>query len=146
MPVAGGLFVSTLDVYLLRGDMAEAPRDCDTANGRPATIAAAYDRIARMVCSDRDEITFSQAVHMARTWGQAQEHQIATAIRVVIGRQPSRPTTIVVSGSGEFLARRVIGNMTELAPYRVLSLGEALAPEIASAACAYAVTQLALRR
>ena len=40
-PLAAELFATTLDVYLLLGDIPEVGEDCHTANGQPATRAAA---------------------------------------------------------------------------------------------------------
>jgi hypothetical protein len=52
------------------------------------------------------------------------------------------PALFLLSGSGEFLARKVLA----LVPGTVnpcISLGERLGPEISQAACAYAVAVLA---
>ena len=44
-PVAAELFATTLDVYLLLGLIPEDAADTNTADGRPATIACALDRL-----------------------------------------------------------------------------------------------------
>ena len=56
------LFATTLDAYLLLGDIAENEHDLETANGKPAIMSAAQDRIARLLCGDRDEISMDEAV------------------------------------------------------------------------------------
>jgi probable H4MPT-linked C1 transfer pathway protein len=145
VPVAAELFATMHDVFLLLGDVPEDPADGDTANGRPATIAAAHDRIARMVCSDRDDVSLDRARQFAQQFADGQQATILEAVRTVIDRQPSPPATVVVSGSGEFLARRVVAALPELQSGRTVSLSTALAPELAAAACAYAVAQLAVR-
>ena len=48
------LFATTRDVYLTLGDLPEEADDTSTADGRPATRAFARDRLARMVCADRE--------------------------------------------------------------------------------------------
>ncbi len=52
--LAAELFATTLDLYLVRGEIPADVDDRDTADRRPATIEAARDRLARMICSDRD--------------------------------------------------------------------------------------------
>jgi probable H4MPT-linked C1 transfer pathway protein len=145
IPLAAEWFATTLDVYLLLEDITEDAADCDTANGRTATRDAAHDRIARMVCSDRDDVSREQAIDLARHFAIVQREQIAEAVRTVLRRETDLPTRMVLSGSGEFLARRVVQSLPELNAAPQISLSQALAPEIATAACAYAVTQLALR-
>jgi uncharacterized hydantoinase/oxoprolinase family protein len=98
-----------------------------------------------MMCSDRDDVASEQAIELARHFACAQQEQITAAVRTVLRRQTDSPTRVVLSGSGEFLARRVAQSLPELAAASQLSLSQLLAPEIATAACAYAVTQLALR-
>ena len=54
---AAELFATTLDVYLIRGEIAEDPENRDTADGRPATKAHAHARIARMLGADLETST-----------------------------------------------------------------------------------------
>jgi (4-(4-[2-(gamma-L-glutamylamino)ethyl]phenoxymethyl)furan-2-yl)methanamine synthase len=145
IPIAAELFATTLDAYLLLRDLPEDPADQDTANGGPATVAAAQDRIARMVCSDREDVSREDAVRLARHFAAMQQRQIVVAVRTVLGRLAELPGMVVLSGSGEFLSRRVIEAVPELAAARIVSLADAMDPGIAEAACAYAVTQLAVR-
>lgn len=144
--VAAELFATSLDVYLLLGDIPENPADSETANGGPATRAAAQDRLARMVCGDRHEVNGQRSMELARWFAERQRHQIAEAVWTVIGRTASPVGTVITSGSGEFLARRVVAGMPELVQSHLISLGETLSPEVASAACALAVAQLATER
>src|SRR5262249_6004559 len=46
-----------LDASLILGPVAEAPDDRNTADGRPATRAAAPARLARMLCADLETST-----------------------------------------------------------------------------------------
>ncbi len=62
VPLAAELFATMLDVYLLTGEIAEDADDTNTANGRPATVDAAWDRIARSLCCDRSECTLKKPV------------------------------------------------------------------------------------
>jgi probable H4MPT-linked C1 transfer pathway protein len=141
--MAAELFATTLDVYLLLGDIAEDEQDFETANGKPATRSAAHDRMARMVCGDRHEVTLEDAVQMARFIGDVQRQRLAGALERVLQRLPKPCQSVIVSGSGSFLARRLIADHRRLAAATVRSLDELLSPGIAEAACAYAVANLA---
>lgn len=54
--VAAELFATTYDAHLVLGNVPEGPADCDTADGRPATVKNAQARLARMLCADRTEL------------------------------------------------------------------------------------------
>ena len=140
--LAAELFATTLDVYLLLGDIAEDEFDLETANGKPATKAAAHDRIARLLCGDRDEVSFDEAVLIARFLADVQRQRLAGALERVVQRLPGRCESVIVSGSGSFLARRLIADNRRLAGTKVTSLDELRSPGIAAAACAYAVAMM----
>lgn len=140
--VSSELFATTLDVHLLRGDLPEDPLDTDTANGRPATRTAAIDRIVRMLCADRTEITEAETFALADEWARLQLKMIEFAVQQVLQRQTFAPDTVYVSGSGEFLARRVVEHIESLRSAHVVSLSQVFTPAIAEAACAYALACL----
>lgn len=145
-PVAAELFATTLDVYLLLGLIPEDPADVTTADGRPATIPRAHDRIARMVCCDREEIDLDSARSIAGAFAAAQQAQIALAIDSIASRTSDPFASIVVAGSGARLARQVLCEIQASHNAQLISLADALAPELAEAACAYAVAVLAAER
>ena len=64
--LAAEIFASTLDVYLTLGDIESNPSDLSTADGRPATVEAARDRLARMVGADRDGFSADDALAFAQ--------------------------------------------------------------------------------
>ena len=141
--LAAEIFATTLDVHLLLGDIAEDAQDLDTANGKPATKSAAHDRIARMLCCDRNEVSFEQAVQIARFLADVQRQRLAGSLERVINRLSSACSTVIVSGSGSFLASQLIHENRRTKDATVISLAEQFTPGIAEAACAYAVAQLA---
>ena len=143
-PLAAELFATTLDVYLMLGDIASNETDLETANGKPATKAAAHDRLARMLCCDRDEVSFDEAVQIARFLADVQRQRLAGSLERVASQLPRRCQTVVVSGSGAFLARRLVAENRRTATANVISLDDQLSPGIAEAACAYAVAQLCI--
>jgi len=144
--VAAELFATTLDVYLLLGQIPEDTDDCGTANGLPATREAAHDRLARMLCSDRSECARDDAVAVAGYLAITQRTLIEAAVDRVLARQPSAPCHMVISGSGEFLAREIIAGHPVISRSTVISLAGNLSPMIAEAACAFAVARLAAER
>lgn len=142
-PLTAELFATMLDVHLLRGRIPENTSDTATANGRPATVEGARDRLARLVCCDRDEMSHQEISDLAEFFAHAQLSTLAQAVGAVIARQPERPETVVLSGSGEFLARDVVARHPVLADLELISLSEMLTASVAEAACAYAVAILA---
>ncbi|MBC8116482.1 MAG: hypothetical protein H7062_18990, partial [Candidatus Saccharimonas sp.] len=93
-PLAAELFAATLDVYLLLGDIASNETDLDTANGKPATVAAAHDRLARMLCCDRDEVSFEEAVQVARFLADVQRQRLAGSLERVASPWPGPCQTV----------------------------------------------------
>jgi probable H4MPT-linked C1 transfer pathway protein len=140
---AAELFATTLDVYLVLDAIPEDAIDCQTADARPAIKAAAHARLARMLCADLETSTEQERHELAKQAMQRQVRQIAAASDSVIQSMPRPPLRVIVSGSGEFLARRSlpIGQATASLP--VESLAAKLGPEISQSACAYAVARLA---
>src|SRR5207248_4105697 len=112
--------------------VAEDAADTDTADGRPATRVCAHGRLARMLCGDSETVTRTAAVALAK--------RLALVQRQVIDRAARRQTFrgLVLSGSGEFLARQVFAAFDG----PVVSLAERLGPRQSAAACAVAVARL----
>src|SRR4051812_34247091 len=77
--LAAELFASTLDVYLTLGEIAPDPKDLSTADGRPATVEAARDRLARMIGADRDSFSPGDALALADAADEALLARLATA-------------------------------------------------------------------
>ena len=141
VPVASELFATTLDAYLLTGQLPEQPDSNATADGRPATRDAARDRMARMICADRETFSEEDAVAAATYVSECQTAQIGIGARRVMSQLKQRPATIIVSGSGEFLARRVAERLA--AEAKIASLSDQLGPEVSACAAAHAVVVLA---
>lgn len=142
--LAAEFFATTEDVYLLLGDLPEDPANFETANGRPATREAAYDRLVRMLCCDRSEVSLDEAIELARRLAEQQEQRISAAIQQVLDRQTRPCRSVVLSGSGSFLAERIAGRHPQLKHATQLKLSTMFSPEIAEAACAFAVARMAV--
>ncbi|MEX2287803.1 MAG: hydantoinase/oxoprolinase family protein [Planctomycetaceae bacterium] len=145
-PVAAELFATMLDVYLLLGEIAKDESDCNTANAKPATKSAAHDRLARMLCCDRSELPRDEAESIARYLADVQKKLISSAIDRVLARRPIDCAHVLLSGSGTFLARSVVASHPALRGAQWISLEESMSPDIAAAACAFAVARLANER
>jgi probable H4MPT-linked C1 transfer pathway protein len=141
--VAAELFATMLDVYLLLGESTENAADRNTADGRPAMIACAHDRIARMVCCDRDEIDLAEARAIAGCFRAAQHRRLTAALDAVVGRDATPVQTIILSGSGESVGREILKDYPSTRSAQVVRLAESFSPALADAACAYAVAVLA---
>jgi (4-(4-[2-(gamma-L-glutamylamino)ethyl]phenoxymethyl)furan-2-yl)methanamine synthase len=143
--LAAELFASTLDVYLSLGDFDSDPSDLSTADGRPATVEAARDRLARMVGADRDGFSIDDAVAFAQAADECLLARLALAAERSCLPTTGRPTAAVVAGSGEFLARRLARRVIE-PDGPIVGLKEAWGAVASSAGCAYALAILASER
>src|SRR5262249_30720589 len=108
---AAELFATTLDVYLTLGMIPEDPADTDTADGRPATRSYARARLCRMMGGDTDmvpeEITTSIAEGIFQQQCDRLQHAegYAAARLKRVARDQTLTAALILSGSGEFLAR-----------------------------------------
>ena len=140
-PLAHEVFATMWDVYLTLGDLPEEPNRKDTADRRPATKAAAHARLARAICADREIFSESDALAIAEALAQAQLRKIAAIAVQLIARLQQPPHTVVISGGGEFLARRVLDELKLKSA--VISLTRELGPELSQCAAAHALAVLA---
>jgi probable H4MPT-linked C1 transfer pathway protein len=141
-PVTQELFATMKDVYLVLGDTAENPADCDTADGRPATIPFAQQRLGRMIAADEREFTADDAKTLADDMAAQQVWQLAAGLRLVSERLSASPDTVILSGHGDFLALPSMA-MAEFQPGTVISLKNQLGPDASRCAPAHALAVLA---
>ena len=130
-PVASEYFAISGDVHLVLGELTNEAYDCPTPDGRPATAAFARERIARVVCSDVEQLDAGEVDAIAACLRDEQMRQIEDAARRV-GRALTPEAPVVVAGSGAFLGREVasrLGRAVAPAPW-----GEELGPAAALAA------------
>jgi probable H4MPT-linked C1 transfer pathway protein len=106
-PVASELFAISADVHLVLGNLAQEAYDCPTPDGRPATVEFARERIARLVCSDVEQLDAAEIDAIALFLHGEQVRQIKEAARRVA--PPDAP--VVAAGSGAFLARKVAARL-----------------------------------
>jgi probable H4MPT-linked C1 transfer pathway protein len=140
-PVAQELFATTWDAYLTLSELPEEPDNRNTADGRPATIDAARARLARMICADATTFKATDAIAAATAVRRSQTERIAATVAQVMSRLVPSLKSVIVSGAGEFLARRVVEHMK--LPGRLISLNEELGPNLSRSAPAHALAVLA---
>lgn len=141
--IAAELFATTLDIYLLLGCFAESEGDRETADGRPATIAAAHNRLAHLLCRDRSELTLKEAEAIARWLSAVQRRQICMAIDQVLRGLAEPCQTLLISGTGSFLIEQIADGHPFLRGLRRIRVAECLSAPVSEAACAFAVACLA---
>ena len=144
---AAEFFATTHDVYLVLGLIAEDATDTDTADHRGATVEYALARLARMLGGDRETIEDEVLIQFAVTLYQRQLGQIVRAVRQVREGLDEELTRVIVSGSGEFLAKRAIKDaLPDFAEDRIVSLTADLGERLSTCAPAYALAVLAQER
>lgn len=125
------------DVHVWRGTLAPADYSVPAPDGRPATREYAGERLARVVCADREMLDDAAIDAIADALAAAQVARIADAVRRVHARHP-RLAHAVVSGVGAFLGAAA----ARAAGLSVVSLADALGEEASRAAPAAAVALL----
>ena len=82
-PVSSEYFAISGDIQLVLGRLTEEAYDCPTPDGRPATVAFARERIARLVCADAEQLDADEIDAIAAYLGAEQVRQIEAAARRV---------------------------------------------------------------
>ena len=140
-PVAAERFADSRDAWLAIGGLPEEPDSCDTADGRPATRAAARLRLARMLLVEPDDFPPDAAAIAARWIVTAQSRQVARGCARVVRGHGWQPTSVVLSGHGTALSRMALTHLGW--DVAVESLAERLRPAVSRAAPAHALALIA---
>ena len=91
------------DAHLWRGDLSSEDYSCPSPDGRPATRAFAAERLARLVCADREMLDDATIDGIATALATAQVGTIASALQRIRARWPTI-SIAVVTGLGDFIA------------------------------------------
>jgi len=130
-------FALSGDVHVWRGDLEPRDYTCATPDGRPTTREFAGERLARVVCADREMLDEVSITRVADALARAQVRTIHSAIQRVIERHPSIEIA-VVTGLGAFLGVAAVRGSR----LRVIPLSSRLGEAGARAAPAVAVALL----
>jgi (4-(4-[2-(gamma-L-glutamylamino)ethyl]phenoxymethyl)furan-2-yl)methanamine synthase len=140
-PIAAEFFSTTADAYVLLGDIIEEPDADWTADGRPLTIAHAQQRLARQLCADAGELMPDEFQLIARAVREMQLCELRECVERVVGRMAERPSTFIISGSGELLAREAFERSR--GECQVIGLAEKMGVQANKTAPAHAIAVLA---
>src|SRR3954471_18629054 len=109
-PVSSEYFAISADVHLVLGRLAPEAYDCPTPDGRPATLGFARERIARLVCSDCEQLGAGEIDAIAAFVYAEQLRQIEDAARRVQRPLPAA-APVVAAGAGAAMAREVAARL-----------------------------------
>jgi (4-(4-[2-(gamma-L-glutamylamino)ethyl]phenoxymethyl)furan-2-yl)methanamine synthase len=140
-PIAAEFFATTADAYVVLGDLPEHTEDTGTADGRPLTKEFCRERLARMVSADSSTFDMSDALAAANAIQNAQLEQLFAGYEKVVTAMRRAPSTIVLSGAGEFLSRRLVKDLEPST--RIISLASELGAAASECGPAYALAVLA---
>lgn len=125
------------DVHLWLGNLGPEDYTVPAPDGRPPTPEFAAERIARVICADRELVDESELTCIAEFIYAAQVATVAAAIRRMLARHPSLRTA-VVTGLGHFIASEAARSMR----LAVVSLSDDIGEDAARYAPAAAVAML----
>jgi probable H4MPT-linked C1 transfer pathway protein len=91
------------DAHLWLGRLGPEDYTCPPPDGRLPTRESAGERLARVVCGDREMLDDEAIDAIAAALAGAQMRAIAEALERIVGRWPAI-TTAVVTGLGDFIA------------------------------------------
>ncbi|HET7471246.1 MAG TPA: hydantoinase/oxoprolinase family protein [Gemmatimonadales bacterium] len=106
--VAAEAFATIGDAHIWLGSLAAEDYTAPTSDRRPVTREGAGERLARVVCGDRDMLDDVAIDGIARAAVAAQTEQVVNGLRRVREAHPQLSTAIV-TGLGEFIAAEAAG-------------------------------------
>lgn len=144
--MAAEWFATLDDARLVLNLATEDEPDRNTADGQPRTQRHAATRLARMLCSDVDELGRDEVEKLAQAIMNAFRGKLLHCLQSSL-RKYQHPQTlgIILSGSGE-------GYLAEVAPQLpfdfspVISLTGKIGPDLSTAVAAFAVATLLAER
>lgn len=141
-------FATTVDLFLIMEQLPEDITATDTADGRPATRPYAYARLARLFGADSDTMHPDALRRRAAQLLQRLEQELCQAVLLIYQQESFArwPQTVLLAGSGEFLAQRLFLRLAEQHHQpqpQLISLAQQLGPALSTVATAWAVAVLA---
>ncbi|HEX5181171.1 MAG TPA: hydantoinase/oxoprolinase family protein [Gemmatimonadaceae bacterium] len=138
--VSAEAFALSGDVHVWNGDLLPADYDTGTSDGRPVAREFVRERLARIVCADRESLDDRAVDHIAAHVADAQIARTSAALaRVRADTAPEAP--VVAAGLGAFIAERAARRLM----VSCVSLAETLGSAASRAAPAAAVAVLRAR-
>jgi (4-(4-[2-(gamma-L-glutamylamino)ethyl]phenoxymethyl)furan-2-yl)methanamine synthase len=109
-PVSSEYFAISADVHLVLGHLTPAAYDCPTPDGRPATAEFARERIARLVCSDVEQLD-ARAIDAIAAYLHGEQLRAVEEAAGRVQRTLAPDAPVVLAGSGAFLGREVAARL-----------------------------------
>ncbi len=112
--VAAEQFAIMADAYVLLGRLREDEYTCPTPDGRGTSREECGERLARLVCGDREMLSETEVVGVARYAVERQLQAVSEGVLQVLSRwdadgAPVAP--VAPAGAGAFLAAEVAGRL-----------------------------------
>lgn len=119
------------DAHIWRGHLSPDDYTCRAPDGRPATRTFAGERLARMVCADRDMLDDNAIDDIAAALAGAQVRAVVQGLERIRQRWPELAVA-VVTGLGDFIAAEA----ARAAGLAVVALSDRLGPAARTAPAA----------
>jgi len=132
--VSAEAFALAGDVHLWRGDLRPEDYTVPTPDSRPLAREFLHERLARVVCGDRELLGRAEIDRMAEFIAATQTNRVAATIARVSDRHP-QSTIVVAAGLGDFIAVRAAAQLG----METILLADALGADAARVAPAAAV-------
>ncbi|HID19995.1 MAG TPA: H4MPT-linked C1 transfer pathway protein [Methanophagales archaeon] len=142
--VSSELFAITADAYLVLGHITEDDYSCESPDSyafvnrdeAEKSRVSAMRRLARVVCSDLEEIGEDNAVHIATQVKRAQVDDLFASMKRI--KEKYRLEMIVSAGIGDFIVKEA----ADLLNIQFISLSSRYGKRIAATFPAYSVAKL----
>ena len=142
--VSSELFAITADAYLVLGDISGDDYSCDSPNsyafaGREhaeKSRVSALQRLARVVCSDLEELGDDGALSIAAQVKKVQVEALSASLGIL--KEEYGLEMVVAAGIGDFIVKEAVDSLN----MHFLSLASSYGDEIAATFPAYAVAKL----
>ncbi|HEU4564752.1 MAG TPA: hydantoinase/oxoprolinase family protein [Gemmatimonadaceae bacterium] len=122
------------DVHLWRGELRPEDYTVPAPDGRPATRDFAAERLARVICADREMLGDEEIDAIAEHVAETQVNRVAAAVNRVLDRNTSLSLAVVTG-----LGHRIASAAAERTGLSVLPLADSLGEDAARIAPAAAV-------
>jgi uncharacterized hydantoinase/oxoprolinase family protein len=97
------------DAYVLLGRLDAADYTCPTPDGRDSSPLACAERLARLVCADREMLSEPEIIKIARYLVECQLRVVSEGLLQVVSRGDE--AAVAPAGVGAFLAAEVAGRL-----------------------------------
>lgn len=134
-------FSTTADAHLLLGNLTENPSNMDTADGKPFTIEASSQRLARMFCVDKTDLQPSDILKIASLAIGQQTCWITKAIEMQEAKTHRATEWFYLCGEGESFLHSIL--QTSHPKARKILFSSQFGADASSCACAFSILQLA---